>query len=144
MFPAIRVVFWYMYIGSHKNELLKWNAEVFPVPLFKCHHSHRKILTARCHFILAVLNIFRAQLSQTWLHRSHYPSANVWMSTPCKHLWHTCLNATGELTKHSWVFPIKVSHSSTTLQRPVSHAPNGKRAFFFSYISIFFLVIFYI
>lgn len=36
-----------------------------------------------------------------------------------------------ELTKHSWVFPIKVYHSSTRLHWPVSHAPScthGKRA----------------
>lgn len=74
--------------------------------------------------ILVLLNIFRAQYSQTWLYHSHYLSANVRMSAPCKHLWHTCLNATGELTKHSWVFPIKVYHSSTRLHWPVSHAPT--------------------
>lgn len=38
------------------------------------------------------------------------------MSTPCKHLWHTRSNATGELTKHSWVFPHK---------GPTTHLPDA-------------------
>ena len=48
-----------------------------------------------------------------WMFDFHFcwerqsPSVSVWVSTPCKHLWHTCMNATGELTKHSWVFPHK-------------------------------------
>lgn len=74
--------------------------------------------------VLVLLNAFRAQHSQTLLRHSHYLFANVWMSTPCKHLWHTCLNAADELTKHSWVFPIKVHRSSTRLHWPVSLAPD--------------------
>lgn len=55
-------------------------------------------------------------LGQTPLFHSRRAAASVRMSTPCKHLWHTRSNATGELTKHSWVFPHK---------GPTTHLPDG-------------------
>lgn len=88
--------------------------------LFWEHFSSRSLL----------LLLLKIQFSHTRLFHWQHFSSSVWMSAPCKHLWHTCLNATGELTKHSWVFPVKVHHSSTRLHWPISNAPNcthGKR-----------------
>lgn len=82
------------------------------------------------HFTLGPLNTLNTLLKQSWLYHWHYLSLNVWVSTPCKHLWHTCLNVAGEWTKHSWVFLIWLCHSHTqraasdlspTVQSSLSH-----------------------